>query len=214
MYIEQHPFTLLEIILALSILTVIAALTGALLFAGQHSWQTIQENSDNLELRMRLDRIADSAFRNAIPFQWPDLEGKNQQIFNGQHDSIRLAYLHRINSGTEGGIRFLEIFQEGDELRARFRRYPITAVQSGPCRVETIARQVRSLDFFYAVREDDAIVWESEFEVEDVREGIPLAIRMVVEFEDGSRIQYLRRTSGCSGCSVYGKFRKDVHAGK
>jgi hypothetical protein len=184
------------------------------LFTCQRSWATVRENTDVLEQRMRLDRIADTAFRNAIPFRWPNAEGQDRLIFNGKRDFIRLAYLHRINRSDAGGIRFLELFLDDSELKARYRRYPIPGENAEACTVETIAKQVRSLAFSYAVREGDTIVWKSEFETEDPRDGIPVAIRMELEFGDGSRVQYLRRTAGNSATAVYGKYRENANASK
>ncbi len=210
----ERNFTLLEVVLALTILTLIAALTGSLLFTCQRSWMSARENADRLDQRMRLDRIADAAFRNAIPFRWPDAENRDRLTFNGKRDSVRLAYLHRINSRDEGGIRFLELFLDDSKLKARFRRYPVTGERAEACTEETIARQVRTLAFSYAVREGDAIAWKSEFETDDPRAGLPAAIRMELEFEDGGKVQYLRRTAGNSSASVYGRYRENANASK
>ncbi|MPM64080.1 hypothetical protein SDC9_110966 [bioreactor metagenome] len=163
---------------------------------------------------MRLDRIADAAFRNAVPFHWPDADGKNRLVFKGKQEMLRLAYLHRINSPEEGGIRFLELFLDGNELKARHRRYPLIGEHAEPSAVETIAKQVRALAFSYALRENGAIAWRTEFEEEDPRVGIPAAIRMELEFENGEKVQYLRRTAGSSAVSVYGKYRENANAGK
>lgn len=213
MYAERN-FTLLEAVLALTILSVIAALTGSLLFTGQRGWMGARGNADRLDRLMRLDRIADAAFRNAIPFRWPDAEGRDRLAFNGKRDSIRLAYLHRVNSRDEGGIRFLELFLDDAELKARFRRYPITGERDDACMEETIARGVRSLAFSYAVREGNAVAWKPEFETDDPRAGIPAAVRMELEFEDGDKVQYLRRTAGNSSASVYGRYRENANASK
>ena len=63
-----RSFTLLEIILALTILSVLTALAGTVLFASQRGGNSIQESSAELETLQRLDGIADTAFRNAVPF--------------------------------------------------------------------------------------------------------------------------------------------------
>ena len=68
----KRTFTLLEIVLALAIFSVIATLAGSILFSSQQGWSVVRESSAELETLQRLDRIADTAFRNAIPFHWPD----------------------------------------------------------------------------------------------------------------------------------------------
>lgn len=211
MYAERK-FTLLEAVLAMTILALIATLTGSLLFTCQRGWTGVRENTDHLDQRMRLDRIADAAFRNAVPFRWPDAENRDRLTFNGKRDSVRLAYLHRINSREEGGLRFLELFLDDSALKARFRRHPLTGERDEACTEETIVRQVRTLTFSYAVREGGVITWKPEFETDDPRAGIPAAIRMELEFENGEKVQYLRRTAGSSAVSVHGKYRENANA--
>lgn len=202
-----RSFTLLEIILALTILSVLTALAGTVLFASQRGWNSIQESSAELETLQRLDGIADTAFRNAVPFHWPDENNKSIQLFRGKPKFLRVAYRHRINQPASGGIRFLELFQEKDTLTARYRRYPLVSAQERGCRQEILVREVRQISFSYAVRENGEIVWHSEFDAV-AAETIPLAIRMDVEFINGKKICFLRRTAGNSAMSSYGKFRK------
>ena len=163
-----------------------------------------------LETLQRLDRIADTAFRNAIPFHWPDENNRNVQLFRGKPAFLRLAYLHRVNDPAEGGLRFLELSREESELVARYRRYPIIADHDGECRREVIASGVRRLAFSYAFRENGEIVWQPEFDAE-AAETIPAAIRMDVEFENGQKVSFLRRTAGNSAVSSYGKFREETY---
>lgn len=206
----KQTFTLLEIVLALAIFSLIATLAGSILFSSQQGWSVVQESSVELEMLQRLDRIADTAFRNAIPFYWPDENNRNVQIFCGKPGFLRLAYLHRVNDPVEGGLRFLELSREASELVARYRRYPIIADNDEECRREVIASGVRRLEFSYAFRENGEIIWQQEFDAV-AAETIPAGIRMDVEFEDGRRVSFLRRTAGNSAVSSYGKFREDTY---
>ena len=206
----KRTFTLLEIVLALAIFSVIATLAGSILFSSQQGWSVVRESSAELETLQRLDRIADTAFRNASPFHWPDENNRNMQLFRGKPAFLRLAYLHRVNDPAEGGLRFLELSREESELVARYRRYPIIADHDGECRREVIASGVRRLAFSYAFRENGEIVWQPEFDAE-AAETIPAAIRMDVEFENGRQVSFLRRTAGNSAVSSYGKFREETY---
>lgn len=202
-----RTFTLLEIILALTILSVLTTLSGTVLFASQRSWNSIQESAAELEVLQRLDGIADTAFRNAVPFHWPDENNRNTQLFRGRPTFLRVVYRHRINHPAAGGIRFLELFQEKDTLTARYRHYPIISDREDGCRQEILADKVQQIAFSYAVREKGEIVWQPEFDAV-AAETIPLAIRMDVEFANGKKVCFLRRTAGNSTISSYGKFRK------
>lgn len=206
----KRTFTLLEIVLALAIFSVIATLAGSILFSSQQGWNVIRESSAELETLQRLDRIADTAFRNAVPFHWPDENNRNVQLFRGKEAFLRLAHLHRVNDPAEGGLRFLEISKEESDLIARYRRYPIIEDNDAECRTEVIASGIRHLSFSYAFRENGKISWQSEFDAETAQ-TIPVAIRMNVEFENGRKVSFLRRTAGNSNVSSYGKFREDTY---
>lgn len=201
----RHHFTLLEIIVAFAILSLIAALTGSVLFSVQQSWTKIKENTALLESYIKLDRIANSVFRNAVPFHWPDENNKNRQIFKGRTDFVRLAYLHRINGEAESGIRFIELTLRDKQLVARYRQYPITEEHPEELKEEILVSGVKQLSFQYALRDKESILWESEFD-EVAAENIPMAISMKIEFEDGETVDYLRRTAGNSFVSTYGKY--------
>ena len=54
----KRTFTLLEIVLALAIFSVIATLAGSILFSSQQGWSVVRESSAELETLQRLDRIA------------------------------------------------------------------------------------------------------------------------------------------------------------
>ncbi len=61
----ERYFTLIEIIVAFAILSLIVTLTGTVLFSVQQSWSKIKENTALLEDMVKLDRIANNVFRNA-----------------------------------------------------------------------------------------------------------------------------------------------------
>jgi len=58
--------------------------------------------------------------------------------------------------------------------------------------------------------ENGEIAWQPEFDAE-AAETIPAAIRMDVEFENGQKVSFLRRTAGNSAVSSYGKFREETY---
>ena len=178
---------------------------STVLFSVQKSWSKIQENTALLEDMVKLDRIANNVFRNAVPFYWPDENNKNRQIFKGKSDFVRLAYLHRINSEHENGIRFIELFLRRNKLVAKYRDYPIMEENPEHCMEEILISNIQKLEFRYAERSNNEVVWNCEFD-EVAAENIPLAIRMTITFEDGETVDFLRRTAGNSLVSSYGKY--------
>lgn len=198
-------FTLVEIIVTSVILALITSLTGIVLFSIQQSWSKIEANTLNLEGMVKLDRVANNVFRNAIPFHWPQENNKNRQIFKGRSDFLRLAYLYRINSEHETGLRFIEFHLRGNQLIARYCDYPLTDDNSDGCLEEVLLQNVQNLRFRYAMCVNNEILWVSEFD-EVAAENIPVAIRMTILFEDGTNLDFLRRTAGNSFISTYGKY--------
>lgn len=73
----------------------------------------------------------------------------------------------------------------------------------GSLKEEVIVTGVESLYFSYADRINERIEWKNSWDKEN--KNIPLAINLKIKFEDGSIIQYLRRTAGSSFYSVWGK---------
>ena len=201
----ERYFSLIEIIVAFAILSLLAMLISTVLFSVQKSWSKIQENTALLEDMVKLDRIANNVFRNAVPFYWPDEKNKNRQIFKGKSDFVRLAYLHRINSEHENGIRFIELFLRRNKLVAKYRDYPIMEENPEHCMEEILISNIQKLEFRYAERSNNEVVWNCEFD-EVAAENIPLAIRMTITFEDGETVDFLRRTAGNSFVSSYGKY--------
>lgn len=206
----KRTFTLLEIVLALAIFSVIATLAGSILFSSQQGWSVVRESSAELETLQRLDRDRRHGVpqRDSVP-----LAGRKQPEYAAVPRQAGLS-APRISAPGErpggGRLRFLELSREESELVARYRRYPIIADHDGECRREVIASGVRRLAFSYAFRENGEIAWQPEFDAE-AAETIPAAIRMDVEFENGRKVSFLRRTAGNSAVSSYGKFREETY---
>lgn len=201
----RRHFSLLEIVTAVALLGVIATLTGTLLFAMQQGWNKLQENADQLETLMKLERVADQLFCNAVPFHWPDEKRQNRQIFLGEPERVRLACLARINRPEEVGLRFAELFLRDSELIARYREYPLLGDNEEKPHEEILASKIQSLAFLYGWSTGDEVQWSDTFDAVQA-ENIPAAIRMIIVWDDGARTDFLRRTAGNSSISTYGKY--------
>ncbi len=202
-------FTLLEVVLAVSIFAMISAMVGGVLFSVERSYRSIRAQNEMLELKMRLESFADSTLRNAVPFCWTDTEHlTKRQIFLGEERRLIFAYLHPAFGGKETGLRFVELSLSSDcELVARYRSEPLLYWDESDFEFsesEVLASGVQNLHFCYADKESGEIVWTSEWDRE-LDDRIPLGIGMSVELNDGTVLKYLRRTAGSSFLSSYGK---------
>ena len=79
---------------------------------------------------------------------------------------------------------------------------------------EVLAENVKAISFLYASLEDDEIVWNDEWEDYDRTRLvdnpsdillIPPAVQLTVEWNDGGKEVWLRRTSGYSRHSRLGQ---------
>ena len=113
---HEQGFTLLEMILAVTIFSMIMLTVAMTLYTVQRSWQKISNHSNELKRYQMIDRLVDVAFRNAIPFPWTNDDNETTYCFKGESDSLLLTYLHRIGQNdSEGGIRFLRLYIEKRE---------------------------------------------------------------------------------------------------
>ena len=207
----RKTYTLVELVLALGILSMLALMAVGVLTSVQRLWNDIGIRSGELENLQNIDRIADNAFKNMIPFHWPNAENKNQEIFQGESDSILFAYLHRTTDADDGGIRFLKLKLENGKLTALYRKTPLLHWLGIPQEDKTIGKEVIAdniveLRFEYAGREGDEIVWHQDWDEENFNQ-IPLAIYLYIKFSDGTEEQWLRRTAGNSFYTSFGKRR-------
>lgn len=206
---KYRSFTLVELVIAMGLLSIIAVLGVSILVAVQRLWEDLDTHTAQLEALQNIDRIADCPFKNMIPFSWPNLENKDQEIFRGDPDRIIFAYLHRSAGGNASGIRFIELKLEDKQLIARYRKTPMLYWLGEPQDDETTLREVladniENLEFEYAEREGDDILWYADWDEENAGQ-IPLAVCMRVRFVDGTEDLWLRRAAGCSFETAFGK---------
>lgn len=192
-----QQFTLLEMVLAVTIFAMVAMTVGMALFGLHRTWEKTQKHSTDLQTLQRIERVADTAFRNMIPFKWIDNNMKESFVFAGDSDRLTFAYLHRINVVEAGGIRFLTLRLDGDKLMAEYRDTPLLPWQTDTTNVrrEILSTKVKRLAFSYADHQATDLVWLDDWD-EEQSLNLPLAVLMTVEWQNGNRESWLRRTAG------------------
>ena len=114
--IERRNFTLLEVVLAMSIFAVLTMLTGAVVYALPRSYAMQREQARRMEGLGRLERVLDGALRNAVPFSWKDANGVSKQVFLGEPAWMIFAFRCRIEEGGSG-LRFAALGLAGDRVK-------------------------------------------------------------------------------------------------
>ena len=193
-------FTLLEMILSIFIFAMIMLILGTGMFTIQQSLRKVSDKSEELEKYQVLDRVFNSSFRNAVPFYWKDSSNNNKTVFAGETNRISFAYLHRVVGSDDGGIRFIQFFVENGSLVAVYKKIPILPWDRDTLKFadkEVLSKGVRSISFLYADKDNNKnIIWRRSWSNSEGNYDIPLAIQMTVEWENGARESWLRRSAG------------------
>ena len=215
-------FTLIELMVAVTVFTLVsvALFTFSAQVSGSWARLTVERNRFNELLCM--DRVIDGVLSNAIPFMWrtEDEIPSEAPFIVAEHDYLRIAYMHNLNDAEEGAIRFVEFSLEDGNLLAVYADRPFidwSGISEDRRTVSVLATDVASVEFQYAdwssdVSEEwrDRLFWRDiwvEDEDAETRNDIPLAVKMTVEWNDGRRECWLRRTMGNSFRERYGTYK-------
>lgn len=197
---SDRGFTLLEMILSIFIFAVIMLILGTGIFTIQQSLRKVSDKSEELEKYQILDRVFTSSIRNAVPFYWKDNNNNKRSVFLGNSNKVSFAYLHRIVGSDDGGIRFIQFYLEGDNLVALYKKIPILPWDQTTLKFadkEILSKGVRNVSFLYADMDDrNEIVWRRSWSNIEGHFNIPLAIQITVEWNNGTKECWLRRTAG------------------
>lgn len=195
-------FTLLEVIIAVTLLLLIVVVMVGFGREMTRSWEKLRAEHARFRELLVVDRTLDSLLTNAVPFAWPDAEGEPAPFFVGEADYLRLVCLHPVTQASEGALRFAEVFVEDGLLTVSYTERPwrdVTENQS-QARATVLAAGVDRVEFSYADWNDDAagdwddrLLWVEEWDPE--RTEMPLAVLMTVHWQDGRVESWLRRTA-------------------
>jgi general secretion pathway protein J len=205
--IRRQRLTLIEVVVAVGLLTMILSV----LFMGTHSiidsWRRIQTKASEFEDVLVLDRAIDNLFSNVVPFSWPtadeELSGRSVQLFDGQPINVTFAYVHEVNRMEDGGLRFVHMRVDNGKLIAFYCSKPPFPddLDDESVTAAVLSHNVAGLGFLYADVEDETLVWVEDWEDRDY---LPLAIQIGVAWEDGREDIWLRRTAGASFLENWG----------
>ena len=117
--------------------------------------------------------------------------------------------LRRSHDRDTGALIFVRIRLIEHNLVAEYSPYPLLPWEleenDMPERYtrEILVKNVQAVTFLYAERNTDGEVEFLEEWIEDDHDGIPLAIQMEIEWLNGEKERWLRRTAGSSAHSTY-----------
>ncbi len=204
----KKKFTLIEVIIAISLLvTVIGILflgTGTVM----SSWEQLGRHTKSLEELFLLDRSLDSILTNIIPMTWPNEENNKQEsLFTGDSDRVVFSYIHSFNRLEDGAIRTCNMFVEDEALVIYYcERPPFPEnLNSEIVKRSILAYDIDSVRFTYVDLDEGNLEFKDTWEDEDY---LPLGIRVDVRFMNGTRQSWFRRTAGSSFYERWGKYEQ------
>lgn len=213
----RHRFTLLEILIASTVFSMVVIVLFAFAREVSKSWGRLNREETVLRQLIGLDRALETLLPNAVPFVWPDVDNEDEKtpFFVGEPEYVRFAYVHRLNNPADGALRFVEMHVEDGLLMAFYSERPYLHWNdvSDTGRSTVLARDVDKVEFRYADWEDkpgseawgDALVWLDEWDAE--RLELPLGIHMTVTWEDGRVESWFRRTAAQGYRERFGKWK-------
>ena len=213
---RKNNFTLIEIIIALGLFVALSISCVSLISTLTTAMEVQNERAEHIDGLVRLDRSFKKMFSNMVQFTWRDENNERLPHFLGLTDSIRLAYLNRVNNLQDGGLRFAEIYVDDEgRLIARYQNRPFRNAEelNEDAYISVLSENVESIQFDYASVEEERsssedLEWLQEWS--DERLDIPLAVMVTVSWteESGKGAEtFLWRTAGNSYYERWGAWR-------
>jgi prepilin-type N-terminal cleavage/methylation domain-containing protein len=213
---RKHAFTLIEIIIAVSIFLIVALTLYSYSRETSNSWSRVVNERNRFNELLALDRALNGILEHLVPFTWPDNDGVKTPFLVAEKRRLRCVYLHHLNDEVEGALRFAEFVLEKNKLYLVYSDRPFLHWDEVGERRKTalLAEEVDNIDFLYADWSDDdnldwgeRLLWFDEWEnVESERMDAPLAVKVTINWLDGRSETWLRRCMGTSYRERYGKW--------
>ncbi|MBO7741609.1 MAG: hypothetical protein J6S21_03560 [Victivallales bacterium] len=213
---RRRRFTFMELIIAVSILMMVALALFAYSRSVTVSWAQMVDHRNRFNEMLNLDRAVDKALSGMIPFVWRDADGEEYPFIVAEENGLRFAYLHAMHDADEGAIRFAEFQVEDECLYMVYTDRPFYDWAEAEGRIQRVllAEGIAGISFAYVDWSEDTdsdwsgrMLWQSQWETtESQRTDIPLGVLMTVYWLDGRTECWMRRTMGNSYRERYGKW--------
>lgn len=224
--LRANRFTLIEMVAAMAIMVFVALIIGTASMTFYNGWRRSVTHTESLKARLAIDRVMDTCVKSMIPFKWrdDDLE-KDRVVFHGEPDKMLFTALRRSYQGDQGALLFVRLKFEDNALVAEYSPYPrphwLEESSQRPFTREVIAERVKSVSFSYADEVSGELEWDDSWEDDEDDTfqldsftsststansrtfEIPIAVQMTVEWQDGTKEVWLRRSAGAAKNTQY-----------
>lgn len=185
-------FTLLELLIAMSLLGFILALLFAGMRLGARSWDAGEALAEKSAHMAALQGFLRRELSQAVPYKWKKKPDMNL-AFIGQPGFIRLVAPISVRSGPGGRFQIgLDLAQENErgQLVMRTAMPDLNTVDFSAlanAAPTVLAEQVAELSFAYfgADNKDAPPYWREQWGNQETEQRLPLLIRVRIRFRDG-----------------------------
>lgn len=207
---KYQRFTLVELLSAMAILVLVSTASAAALYGYHRSHGKVAKISERLERNRKIDKVAE-LMGNMIPFSWSAAsEDGRTLLFEGSENELFFTAMRLPDNQGRGAIVFVRLYVDDENrLVCDYSNTPVLpwdeeAEMPGAMKTAVLAENVEALTMRYGeYNEDDQIDWLEIWDQDDddYRNRMPAAVGFTVEFADGEKLSYLRRTAGLSAFS-------------
>lgn len=181
---DERGFTLIEVLLSLSILVVMIGLVLSALRLGQRSMEKGEKAMDEAAVRRFVVKRLSSDVASMLLYADTGPGGGNNYLFNGQEG--RLAFVTAYHAGSTGmpwGGASYVIYSLGDEgLTLTEKALPFAVVEAKQeGRTFGLGPSISGVRFSYLGPRGWRTRWDAK-----VRKRLPLAVRAEFSFRDGA----------------------------
>lgn len=201
-------FTLLELLLAISIMVIVLAVVSLSFRTVVISWRNMGRNAERMRQRLKLSYFADNYLRNITDMTWSDTANGNlgDYVFEGTSESLFACSRGRSSSIYSPGLDyfFLRLSDAGELIICTSPGifFPeqledeLLAEEARAIREEVLASGVESFSLQYGVFENGGLEWYDEWEPSSYENVLPAAILMKIVWRNGEEDIFLRRING------------------
>ena len=177
-----RAFTLVELLIVSALLAIISMAVYAVFNSGVKIWQRIGDLTWEEDLNILLDKLQ-SDLRNSFDFQGID--------FTGEKDKLAFATIvdsARLKKKTVGQVAYFFDTYSGTLSREERDYAHIFGEDRG--RVSVVSTNIRFLRFQYRYYDEEMkrYIWNDQW----ATEGLPGAVRVELEFDDGDAARITR----------------------